>query len=70
MRRATWANDAWIDEIKLDNPDSEYVRMYGRRIPAGIILLAICSKTSPESMMKIIKQLEPIKQKLLKEEQR
>ena len=67
-------DDRWLDEIKLGDrkgndyvPDSEWVYFYGRRIPATIALIAIMSKTSPETIEKVAARLEPIKRRLLKE---
>jgi len=40
---------------------------YGRKVPATVIAIAIMSKTSPETIMKLTERLEPIKRRLLKE---
>ena len=66
--------DRWLDEIKFGDgmgndfaPESESMYFYGRRIPAVVVAIAIASKTSPETIMKVAEKIEPIKRRLLKE---
>lgn len=48
-------------------PDDESMYFYGRKVPATVIAIAIMSKTSPKTIMKLTERLEPIKRRLLKE---
>ncbi len=59
--------DLWLDNIALDDPESKTVKFYGARIPAEIIVLAIASKTSPETIIKMARSLEKIRKVLAKE---